>query len=313
MNKNFKNNRIWGIVTIILNGLILSFFAFALSFLMKFDKVNIDFVDIKPIYEEKTIAMYEARQPMRQDSAAVAYYSKRVDSLQKMTPTNAAERKVVTAELKRVSEILTSEIAKKERTDSIVNATEVEYEPIRTQYEDIQKDVSAKYTFFKNLIFVIALFFLLKVLTFAFWSYRNSKNLHGIASWMKDGHAPYWTFLSWFIPIYNLIKPFNVTNELMNETEYILTEKEILPKQKYDNTEFLLGLWWAFLLVAVVICSFILNATFFSEGPMFWKLSHLSMAISTFIIWVIYLALEVLVILKYNKYNKLFIENASKF
>ncbi len=313
MNKKFKNNSLWGVVTMLLNALILLFFIFTIISLTKFDKENIELVDIKPKYEEKNIALYEAKQPMRQDSVAVHYYSTKLDSLKIVTPTNNAERKTVNDEIKRISSILENQLIQKARTDSIVEVVTAEYNPIKEEYDSIVTKVDSKHSTFLIFLVITIILFFIKILLFATWSYKNSKNIHHIASWMKEGHAPYWTYLSWFIPIYNLIKPFSVTSEIVNETEYILTEKEITPAAKLDNTEFLLGIWWAFLLLATVICSLILHSTFFTEGPMFAKFNHLSVAITALIIWIIYLAIEVLIIIKQNKYNKLLIANQSKF
>lgn len=311
--KKITNNAMWGKIAILLNFLIIISFVLSMFFLMKFDKVNTELVDIKPTYESATVKMHDARQPMRKDSAAVAFYSTKLDSLKTVIPQNAAEKKVVADELKRVSGILEDEMAKKERTDSIVLATEKQYLPIKAKYDEISQTTEKKSNSFSLLAYITFFLLLGKILVFAYWNYKNSKNLHQIANWMKNGHAPYWSFLAWLIPVYNLIKPYNVFSEIMNESQYLLAGKAELPKKENDNTEFLLGIWWAMVLLALVICSFILYSTFFTEGPMYWKFSHLSVVVTAIIIWFIYLLIDILMIIKYNKLNKLMIDNESKF
>lgn len=311
--KKITNNAMWGKIAILLNFLIIISFVLSMFFLMKFDEVNTQLVDIKPTYESATVKMHDVRQPMRKDSAAVAFYSTKLDSLKTVVPQNAAEKKVVADELKRVSGILKDEITNKEKTDSIVEATETEYLPIKTKYDEISLTTEEKSNSFSIWAYITFFLLLGKILIFAYWNYKNSKNLHQIANWMKNGHAPYWSFLGWFIPAYNLIKPYNVFSEIMNESQYILTEKAELPKKEHDNTEFFLGIWWTMVLLALVICSFILYSTFFTEGPMYWKLNHLSVVVVAIIIWVIYLLIDIVMILKYNKLNKLMMDNESKF
>jgi hypothetical protein len=306
MIKKITNNALWGRITVLFNLLILVAFILSVVALMGFDKENRVLVEKRPEYEQATMKMQEARQPSKGDSTRVAYYSQRLDSLSAMpTPKVAAEAKNLKSEIKRVSDILAKEIKNKAKTDSIIKVTEANYIPIKTDFTEIEKATNDKKATFSLLLYITLTLVVLKILFFAIWNYRNSKNLHQLADWMKNGNAPYWAFVSWLIPAYNLIKPYTFFNELMNESIYLLNDKSILPKKEVDNHEFYIGIWWTFFLLTFIISPLILYSTFFAEGPMFYKFNHLSIAIVSASIGGIYLLIESVLIFLYNKYNKL--------
>ena len=65
-----------------------------------------------------------------------------------------------------------------------------------------------------------------------------------------------------------------------------------------------MSVWWGFLLLTVWLMNIVLFFTFFREGAFFSKTNHGSMVVVAIIIMVICMALETLLILKYNKKNK---------
>jgi hypothetical protein len=119
--------------------------------------------------------------------------------------------------------------------------------------------------------------------------------------------------VAWLIPGYNFIKPYSVFAETFNETNYILLDKKVIEKDIDTNADFNLGLWWGLLLMAVVAMSYILNATFFNEGPMYSKFSHLGVVIFAIAFWVFYLLMESVIILKGVKMNQILFANRPKF
>jgi hypothetical protein len=130
---------------------------------------------------------------------------------------------------------------------------------------------------------------------------------------MTKSAAPYWAYLGWFIPVYNFIKPYTVFAETFNETNYILLDKNIIQKDIDANADFNSGLWWGLLIMAVGVMSYILNATFFNEGPMFLKFSHAGVVVAAIVFWVCYLLQESLLIYKGIKMNQILFANRPKF
>jgi hypothetical protein len=130
---------------------------------------------------------------------------------------------------------------------------------------------------------------------------------------MKKSTSPYWAYLSWLIPGYNLVKPYTVFAEIYNETNYILLDKNIIKEDTDSNADFYLGLWWGLFLIATVVISFILSATFFNQGPMYFKLSHVGVAITAIIIWAFYLLHETVLIIRAIKMNQTLFANHPKF
>ena len=130
---------------------------------------------------------------------------------------------------------------------------------------------------------------------------------------MKDGMPSWIAYASWFIPIYNLIKPLTFFKEIWEESEYVLERNNIVErKNTTDNTGLHMGIWWTFLLISVWLMNIILFLTFFKEGALFVKANHGAMAIIAIIIMVIAMAEETMLILNYNKINKQMVDNADK-
>ena len=113
--------------------------------------------------------------------------------------------------------------------------------------------------------------------------------------------------------MYNLIKPYTFFNELYEETEYALTDKNIIPENPKSDNDFLLGFWWGMFLMTVCLFSFILVSTFFGNGPAFYKLNHNTVAVVSIIFWLVYVLMEIMVVGKYNKMNKMMVDNEDKF
>jgi hypothetical protein len=203
-----------------------------------------------------------------------------------------------------------SELAK---IDSAIKVQLMFFEAIKVPHYDLMNQAnSAKKTFLITL-WITILFFVAKVLFFATWNYKNMLNLRITSPWMAKSTSPYWSYVSWLIPGYNFIKPYMVFAETYNETHYILLDKDAIQKDTDTNSDFNLGLWWGLLIMAVVVMSYILNATFFKEGPMYLKFSHVGVAVAAIVFWVLYLIQESILISKMIKMNHILFENRPKF
>lgn len=314
MGKITNNSKI-GLLTILCNAIIFICFIIAMVFLMKFDKINVQYIDKKPQYDKALDALKTAEQPIRIDSATVAHYQYRVDTLTaKPLPANKKDATKLTDEIKRVSTILDEKIEIKAYHDSILAVTRAYFSPIESDYKEIENETFAAKKTYRIMLTVTFVLFALKVLIFAFWNYKNANNVRNSAKWAKKGTAPFWAFLGWLIPIYNFVKPYSFYSELTNDTEYLLKDKGIVPESfdKDDYSEFYLGLWWGFLLVSLVLGMLFIHGTFLGTGALFMKLNHFNVMLIVTISWALYYLLESYTIIKYNKMNKLLYDNQDK-
>ena len=318
--KNITNNSLWSKLTLLLNMLLLVLFVISMLFLMKFDKTNLKVVEARPAYEKSYEAFMMAQHPLKQDSAEVAYYQYKLDTLQQKLPTVKKDAKKALEESISVTKNTLSEKQKtmKEHLDQIAEH-EAEYTPLKDEWDALNADNAKTKSSFIVIAVITLIAFLCKIFTFATWNYKNSKNLHNISHCMKDGMPAWMSYVSWIIPVYNLLKPVSFFKEIWEETDYILEDKGIVvvPDDKkdtiVDNSGLHISIWWILTLVCVWLMSFVLYKTFFTEGPLFIKANHGNIAILAIVLLVLCLAEETYLLITYNKKNKLLVENADKF
>lgn len=314
--KKITNNTKLGLLTMLLNAVVLVFFIISMVFLMKFDKTNRVVVNDRAEYEAAYEEFVTAQHPLKQDSAEVAYYQYKLDTLQQQKPANKEEQKSLADNIKMTKETLAEKIKLQEEHTASVADLQVSYDKVNAHWEEINaSNDKAKSAFWVIAIITIVLF-LLKTVVLATYGYRNSKNIHEAAGWMKNGMAPYVSYLSWFVPVYNLLKPLSFVKEVWEETDYILEDKAIVAEnkaQKIDNSGLHLGIWWGLMLISVWLMNFILYKTFFTEGPLFIKSNHGTIAIVAIIIMALCMLEEISLIRSYNKKNKMLVDNADKF
>ena len=187
------------------------------------------------------------------------------------------------------------------------------FKDIKEKINDLEKGTNDAKGSFLFMIWSTIGLVVLKIVFFGIWNMNNLNNLRVTSVWMKKSTAPYWAILGWFIPIYNFFKPYSVFAEIWDETDYILKDKGIVPKEtKEENNEFYIGLWWGLLLLALVLMSWIINATFFGQEAMYYKLSHSGVAVTAIISWALFLLLETVLIRRFNKMNQILFANQSK-
>ena len=312
--KKITNNSKFGKLSMILNLLILVFFIISMVFLMKFDDVNVQFVQKKPEFNSARESLREVEQPRRRALAEVEHYQVRLDSLvKKAVPTDAKLRKEHEENLKRVREVLPEKKAQLAQIDSLIGVEQLFFEPIQTVYSDLENKTNQAMSKFNLYIWITIGLVFLKILVFGYWNCLNIRNLRNAAPWMEKGVAPFWGLVGWLIPGYNLIKPYSVSAEIWNETDYILKDKEILPKNsKNNNAEFNIGIWWGLLIFTMLIMTWIIGGTFFGQSAMYYKLNHQSVVIAAIICWAVYLLWECILIRRFNKMNHLLVANQNK-
>lgn len=311
--KNITNNAKQAKITMLLNGLVLVFFVISMIFLLNFDKKNRALLSDRPTYQFYQDALRTAEQPLKQHTAEVDYYKVKLDTLNANKPENKKELKTWQEEVKRVEGMIKEKEEQLASTDSTITAAKAEFAPVEEAYTALENDMASARGTYKLMIWLTIAILIVKIAMFAWWNFKNSKNLHEVAPWMSKGNKPFWAFVGWIIPVYNFIKPFSFFNELFDETNYVLADKGITKADPNEDNEFFLGLWWGFLLISFLIISWFLHATFFTEGAMFVKLNHTGVAVTAIVFWAIYLLIETYLINKYNVMNKKMAENSDKF
>jgi hypothetical protein len=103
--------------------------------------------------------------------------------------------------------------------------------------------------------------FVVSIVTFIQWFRRAYYNLH-----QSTGNLAYsegWAAGSWFVPILNLFRPYQIMTELYSRTATLLSQKDI-PLKKYMDTQFL-GFWWGLWIVNNMVGNYTFRTSMKSE------------------------------------------------
>lgn len=314
--KKISNNVSLGRLTQILNVAILLFFILSVVFLLKFDKVNVVKVGSEPSYLKAKDHLHTVEHPLKQNQAEVDYYAYKLDTLSQRQAAVAADKKAVKALQEDIDRTKNTLAEKKEalaKTEQAIADERASFEPVEAEYNDLVAQTEAAEGTYNIFLCITIILFVLKVVVWAVWNFKNAKNLRNVCPWMEKATAPSWAFWGWIVPVYNLIKPYAFFNELYDETEYALVDKNIMTADSKSDNDFFLGFWWGMFLLAVCLMSLIVYSTFFGEGPSFYKLNHTTVAIVSILLWCVYILMEVLVANKYNKMNKMMVDNEKVF
>jgi len=312
--KKITNNASFGKLAMLFNLLILCMFIVSMVCLLSFDKVNRKVIKEKPAYEQADVELRDVEKPRRQAQAEVDYYAEKLTTLQEQPmPENKKQAKEHQEEIERTINTLETKKIELAKVDDAINLQIILFEAIKVPFDDLTNEVNSAKNLFKITLWITILLFVAKVLLFGTWNYKNLKNLRITSPWMKKSTAPFWAYLGWFIPVYNFFKPYMVFAEVYNESNDILLDKKIIQKDIDQNADFNLGLWWGLLIITVFVMSLIISATFFKEGPMFYKLSHLGVTVTAILCWALYLIQESVLILRGIKMNQTLFENHLKF
>lgn len=313
--KKLTDNTSLGKLILLCNVVVLVLFIISMLFLMKFDKTNSAVIQERNHYNKLYEEYAMAQHPLKQDSAEVAYYQYKLDTLQQKTAATKDERTALAESIEVTKQTLADK--QKQQADNLSKLAELEkeYGPVQQNWEQLNADNDSAKKKFWVIAWITIIAFLLKTVIFAMWGAKNNQNLHNIAPWMKDGMKPWMSYVAWFAPIYNLIKPLSFFKEVWNETDYVLEDAGVTQRDenKVDNSNIYMSIWWGFLLISVWLMNFVLFSTFFREGAFYVKAGHGTMVVVAIVIMVITMCLETYLVLQYNKKNKLLVDNESKF
>jgi hypothetical protein len=314
--KKISNNVFLGRLTQILDLAILAFFIISVIFLLKFDKVNVVMVNSEPSYLKAKDHLHTVEHPLKQNQAEVEYYAYKLDTLTQHQAAVAKDKKAAKAlqeDIDRTKKTLGEKQEILAQTEQAIADERAAFEPIEAEYNDMVAKTEAAEGSYNVFLWITIILFVVKVLVWAIWNYKNSINLRNVCPWMEKATAPSWAFWSWIIPVYNLIKPYAFFNEIFEETEYALTDKNVIPADNKSDNDFIIGFWWGMFLLAVCLMSVMIVSTFFGDGPAFYKLNHNSVAVAAIALWCVYVLMEIIVVNKYNKLNKLMVDNEKVF
>ena len=313
--KKLTDNTSLGKLILLCNVVVLVLFIISMLFLMKFDKTNRAVIQERNHYTKLYEDYAMAQHPLKQDSAEVAYYQYKLDTLQQKTAATKDEKKALAESIEVTKQTLADKT--KQQADNMAKLAELEkeYGPVQQNWDQLNADNAAAKKKFWVIACITILAFLIKTFLFARWGAKNNQNLQNIAPWMKDGMKPWMSYVAWFVPVYNLIKPLSFFKEVWNETDYALENAGVMEREenKVDNSNIYMFIWWGFLLISVWLMNFVLFNTFFREGAFFVKAGHGTMVVFAIVIMMITMALEAYLILQYNKKNKMLLDNESKF
>ena len=110
--------------------------------------------------------------------------------------------------------------------------------------------------FIVAIIAVIAL--VIFFITFIMWFRRAYFNLHQKTENLQFSEG--WAAGSWFVPILNFYRPFQIMNELYTETEKLLIKNKIFEKDAY-STNYLMP-WWTLWIISKFAGNFVLRIGF---------------------------------------------------
>ncbi len=313
--KKITNNAKLGKISMILNGLILVCIIVTMVLLINFDKKHVTLLEDTPYYEAAQERERKAQEPLPQIIAEVEYYAHKLDTLKLQTPEGKEAIQFQAEEMEKTLGTLTRKQRELDSLNAIVATQTMLLEPLQKQNEMYVGEKEAAHSNFKIVLWITILAIVAKILVFAKWNATNLENLRVSSKWMEKGTKPFMSYIAWIIPFYNFYKPYVIFNEIWNETEYILKDKNILQaNEKDENTDFNLGLWWAMFIITAVLYTIVLNSTFFSVGSaMFVKFSHTQIAVWGVILWAVYLIFDAIIIRRFNKLAQLMYANQVRF
>jgi len=100
------------------------------------------------------------------------------------------------------------------------------------------------------------------IITFIQWFRRAYYNLHQCADNLS--HSEGWAAGSWFVPILNLFRPYQIMLELYSRTSTVLSKHDIQLK-KYLDTQFL-GFWWTLWIINNFLGNYTLKSSMKTES-----------------------------------------------
>ncbi len=103
--------------------------------------------------------------------------------------------------------------------------------------------------------------YLISAVTFIQWFRRAYFNLHSKINYLSYSES--WAAGSWFVPIVNLYRPFQIMKELFHETKKLLMKKGLIVKENLATTTLIF--WWIIWITSSVLGQFIFRFSMEAE------------------------------------------------
>jgi hypothetical protein len=110
------------------------------------------------------------------------------------------------------------------------------------------------------ILYMIA--FIVSAITFIQWFRRAYYNLHLKVNHLS--HTEGWAAGSWFVPVVNLYRPYQIMKEMYQETMELLTKKGIGFNHTFSTNA--LGWWWTLWIISKIIGQFIFRYSLKAES-----------------------------------------------
>jgi hypothetical protein len=111
-----------------------------------------------------------------------------------------------------------------------------------------------------GIIYLIA--FVISAVTFIQWFRRAYYNLHLRVNHLSQTEG--WAAGSWFVPIVNLYRPYQIMKELYQETKELLTKKGLSINENFTTGS--LGWWWTLWIINNIIGQFVFRYSMKAES-----------------------------------------------
>jgi hypothetical protein len=272
--KKITNNVGLGKLAMLLDAVIAVCIIISVVLLIRFDKVNVQYQNTKPMYDAYVKDSLRLEQ-------VIGDCQKKIDNAEEQKVILTAKIDSMKAEYKAIEKDRKVEKKVKDDLQNAIKFDEDQYNSFVAaitedstmqvcagdtlkmncvanadmigKYTQLEQDSKGPRKAYNVVIMIAILLFIGKVVLFALWSFKNMKNVHAVSPWMEKSTKPMWAILGWCIPVYNLMKPCSVFSELWDETKYILKSKEIVADDEDENQMEFIGLWWGLHLFAKCI------------------------------------------------------------
>ena len=272
--KKITNNVGLGKLTMLLDAIIAVCIIISVVLLIRFDKVNVQYQNTKPVYDayvqdslrlEQVIGDCQKKIDNAEEQKAIL--NTKIDSLKAEYKAVEKDRKVekkVKDDLQNAIKFdedqynsfvtaITADSTTQVQAGDTLQLNRVANAEMIGRYTQLEQDSKGPRSAYNVMIVITLLLLIGKIVFFALWSFKNMKNVHTVSPWMEKSTKPMWAFLGWCIPVYNLMKPCSFFSELWDETKYILKSKEIVTDDDDENQMEFIGLWWGLHLFAKCI------------------------------------------------------------
>ena len=211
--KKITNNVGLGKLAMLLDAVIAVCIIISVVLLIRFDKVNVQYQNTKPMYDayvqdslrlQQVIGDCQKKIDNAEEQKGVL--TNKIDSLKAEYKAVEKDRKVekkVKDDLQNaikfdedqynsfVTAITADSTAQAQAGDTLELNRMANAELIGT-FTQLEQDSKAPRSAYNIMIVITILLFICKVVFFALWSFKNMKNVHAVSPWMEKSTKPMW-------------------------------------------------------------------------------------------------------------------------